>query len=107
MGVPIYDFKVAPTPTAGGEGEGSTLVSLDVPLPFEQILFRTFFDPMRSFRNISMSPDKSATLYIYIYIYIYIFHIFSRNVLTYVINTKFLNKINHIELIDIIKIISL
>ena len=63
MGVPIYDFKVAPTPTARGGGERLTLVSLDVPLPFEQILFKTFFDPMRSFRNISMSPDKSATLY--------------------------------------------
>ena len=65
MGVPIYDFKVVPTPIAEGVGEGSTLVSLDVPLPFEQILFRTFFDPMRSFRNISMSPDKSATLYMH------------------------------------------
>src|SRR5258705_308410 len=52
-----------PPPPPGGGSGGSSLVSLDVPLRDEQLSLPTFFYPMHSSRDISMSSDKWPTLY--------------------------------------------
>src|SRR5258705_9941089 len=72
-GFPFQFLIFPPPPPPGGGGGGSSLVSLDVPLRDEQLSLPTFFYPMHSSRDISMSSDKWPTLYILYKIYVTVY----------------------------------
>src|SRR5258705_3533211 len=66
----LFKFVIFPPPHPHGVAVGGR-VWYHWMSPFETNIFHypIFFYPMHSSRDISMSSDKSSTLYIYIYIY--------------------------------------